>query len=134
MKYEFLEHTADVKFRAYGKNLGECFENVILAFSEIIAKGNKITPTEVRNISVKGIDKKSLFYKFLEELNYLAEGGFVVCSGKVNVTGNSLKAKLYGDSAGNYSGLGEVKAATYAEMRISKKDEKRWFVQAVMDV
>lgn len=134
MKYEFLEHTADVKFRAYGKSLDECFENVILAFSEIIAKGNKINSTETKSISVKGIDKKSLFYKFLEELNYLVGGGFVVCSGKVVVKGNSLKARLNGDSAENYRGLGEVKAATYAEMRISKKSANRWLVQAVLDV
>jgi SHS2 domain-containing protein len=30
----FLEHTADTKFRAYGKNLNEVFENAALAFSE----------------------------------------------------------------------------------------------------
>jgi len=134
MKYEFLEHTADIKFRTRGKSLDECFENVILAFSEVISKGNKINSTQTKIIDVKGIDKKSLLYNFLEELIYLVEKGFVVGSGKVVIKGNFLKAKLSGDSIENYNGLREVKAATYAEMRISKKDSKRWLVQAVLDV
>jgi len=54
MKYEFLEHTADVKFRAYGKTLEEAFENVALAFAETVSKGEKIKEKKKKSISVKG--------------------------------------------------------------------------------
>ena len=134
-KFEFLEHTADVKFRAYGKSLGEAFENAILAFADYVGKSKEIEKTRRKRIEVKGDDKKSLFYNFLEELIYLLDTeGFVVSSGKVEVKGNELVAFLEGDDVANYDGLEHVKAPTYAEMRISKKDAKRWFVQAVVDV
>ncbi len=135
MKFEFLEHTADVKFRAFGKSLGEAFENAILAFADFVGKNKEIQKTRRKRIEIKGDDKKSLFYNFLEELIYLLDTeGFVVSSGKVRVEGNKLVGELEGDDVANYESLEHVKAATYAEMRISKKDEKRWFVQAVMDV
>jgi len=134
MKYEFLPHTADVKFKAFGKTLEEAFENAILAVSEIIAKKNKIKPTKTKNIKAQGTDKKSLFYNLLEELVYLAEKGFIVTSGKVAVKGNKLDAALLGDDTSNYKGLEHIKAPTYAEMRISKKSANRWLVQAVLDI
>jgi len=134
MKYEFLEHTADVKFRAFGKTLDECFENSILAVSKIIAKENKIQQTKTKNMKVKGTDKKSLFYNFLEELIVLVEQGFVIAEGKVKIKGNNLDATLLGDDTPNYKGLEHIKAPTYAEMRISKKSSNRWLVQAVLDI
>jgi SHS2 domain-containing protein len=134
MKYEFLEHTADAKFRAYGKTLEEAFENSIFALSDLIAKGNKIEQTKTKNISVKGRDKKSLFYNFLEELIFLVETGFIVSIGKVKIKGNNLEATLLGDETSKYEGLEHIKAPTYAEMRISKKSANRWIVQAVLDI
>ena len=41
MKYKFLEHTADVKFRAYGNGLEEAFSNAALALKQtILGKSN----------------------------------------------------------------------------------------------
>ena len=42
-KFEFLEHTADIKFRAFGKTLEEVFENSALAVSSIYSKEKKIS-------------------------------------------------------------------------------------------
>ena len=66
MKYEFLEHVADAKFRAYGKTIEEQFSNAALAMTSIMAddvKGNI-----KRDFSVKGSDRENLLYNFLEEL------------------------------------------------------------------
>ena len=38
MKYEFIDHTADIKFRSYGNTLDESFENAAYALKEIISK------------------------------------------------------------------------------------------------
>ncbi|RZD31065.1 archease, partial [Candidatus Parvarchaeota archaeon] len=40
-KYEFFEHTADVKFKSYGGSLNEVFENCALAVSKIISRDEK---------------------------------------------------------------------------------------------
>jgi len=134
MKFEFLEHTADVKFRAFGKDLNEAFESSALAFSEIVAKGQKVKSVRKKNIEIEAEDKKSLLYSFLDELVFLFDAeGFLVCSGEIKIDGNSLSAELSGDDSKNYSGLEHVKAATYADMEVYEKN-KMWIVQAVLDV
>jgi SHS2 domain-containing protein len=134
MKYEFLPHTADLKFRAYGKTLNEAFENVVLAFAEIIGKGKKVRGRVKKNIEVFGSDRKNLLYSFLDELIYLLDAnGFVVSRGELKVVGNRLKGILWGDEAGKYKDLDHVKAATYAEM-VVRRSAGGWVLQAVVDV
>ena len=70
-KFEFLPHTADIKFRAYGTTLNELFENIVLAISSIISKDQKISTKKGKMISVSGDDSESLLYNFIDELIYL---------------------------------------------------------------
>lgn len=132
-KFEFLDHTADIKFKAYGKNMNEVIENCALAFSSYIANEQKIKPIKVKIIDVKGDDKESLLYNFLDELIYLIDAeNFLVTKAGVTVRGYKLHAELYGDDASKYN-LKQIKAATYAEMYI-KQDLKGWEAQVVLDV
>lgn len=138
MKYEFLEHTADLKFRAFGKTLNEAFGNVVLAFAEIIGKGSKIKERSKRNVEVFGSDRENLLYTFLDELIYLLDAeGFVASSGKLEIGKDDekfvLKGVLLGDEASKYKNLDHIKAATYSEMKVGKSGGK-WMIQAVVDV
>lgn len=134
MKYEFLEHTGDIKFRAYGKTLNEIFENSVLAIAEYISRGGKIKSAKGKVIDVSGEDLESLFYNFLDEIIYLVDAEeFVSAKAKVIVRGFNLHAELFGDKTSNYESLDHIKAATYAEMYI-KKIDKEWEAQAVLDV
>ena len=72
MKYKFLKHTADVKFRAYGKTLNECFENSALAMFDSMYP-EKIKSVKSKNIRVKGKDLESLLYNFLEKYHKMDE-------------------------------------------------------------
>ena len=134
-QFEFLEHTADIKFRAYGKSLDELFENCVLAFSEYISRGEGIKSKTKKEIKLEGQDNESLLSKFLDELIYLIDAdGFVTARAKVKIVGKKLSAILYGDIVKNYNDLDQVKAATYAEMYIKKKKDKTWECQVVLDV
>ena len=134
-KYEFLEHTADIKFRIFGRNLEEIFENCALAFSELIGRGSIINDKIKKNIEVSGKDNESLLYNFIEELIYLLDAdGFVVSKCEVTILGNKLNALVYGDSVENYKNLDYVKAATYAEMYVREIKKEKWEAQVVVDV
>jgi len=134
MKFKFLEHTADIKFQAYGKTLDEVFENSLLAVSEYISRGNKIKTTKGKIIDVVGIDHESLLYNFLDEILYLIDAeSFIPAKAKITIRGFNLHAELYGDSTKNYKDLDHIKAATYAEMYI-KKIDKGFEAQVVLDV
>lgn len=134
MKYKFLEHTADIKFRAYGKTLDEVFENAVLAISDYLSRGKKIKTAKGKVIEVSGNDLESLFYNFLDELIYLLDAElFIVAKAKITIRGHNLKAELFGDNSKNYKDLDAIKAATYAEMYI-KKTPQGFEAQAVLDV
>lgn len=134
IKFEMLEHTADVKFKIYGKNLNEVFENSALAVSDFLTRGKKIKSSKVKKIKIKEEDLESLLYKFLDELVYLLDAkGFVVSKAKVRIKGLELNAEIFGDDAKKYEGLDHFKAATYAEMYVRKKKDG-FEAQFVLDV
>ena len=137
-KYKFLEHTADIKFRAYGKNINEIFENCALAVSHLFGRGRKIKSIKIKKVKLECQDNESLLYNFLDELIYLLDAeNFVVSRAKVKIKEDGkkkLEAGIYGDDASNYKDLDQIKAATYAEMYIKQKSKGNWEAQVVLDV
>lgn len=135
MKYEFLKHTADVKFRAYGNTLNKAFENSAIAMFKTMYGGN-VKSNKTKKIKVKGKDLESLLYNFLEELIILLDSkNFFLSKVKViiNKEKMELTASLYGDNSKNYEANLEVKAVTYNEMFVRKIKDK-WVCQVVLDV
>ncbi|MBM3234046.1 archease [Candidatus Pacearchaeota archaeon] len=135
MRYKFLEHTADVKFQAYGKSLNEAFENSALALVEIMTKKTKIKSRLKKKIKVSGKDNSSLLYNFLEEFLFLYDSQSFVLSkiNKIKIKGDKIEAEVYGDNAGNYKISQDVKAVTYNSMFVKKLGNK-FVAQVVLDV
>ncbi len=140
IKFEFLDHTADIKFKAYGSTLNEVFESAALAISKTITGEKKINPIKGKTINVSGTDMESLLYNFIDEILYLLDAeDFLISKTEVTIRGNNLKADLYGDKASKYLNLKHIKAPTYAEMYIKKvsdksKSREHWEIQMVLDV
>ncbi len=134
-KFIFLEHTADVKFQAFGKNLNEVFENSALALKEVMTKGIKIKTKEKRKIKIEAKDRESLLLNFLEEFLYLLDAENFILSRikKVKIKNNELEADIIGDKAENYKFSNDVKAITYNEMFV-KKEGNKFITQVVLDV
>jgi len=138
-KYLFLPHTADAKFRAFGKTLEKQFENAALAMASIMFDCSKIKPSLKKKISVKGADLKALLYNWIEELLYLVDAkGFILNSVKQmkikqEKKGFSLEATVVGDKyKRGYDKVAtgtDVKAVTYQQMEITPS-----YVQVVVDV
>ena len=135
--YEFLEHTGDAKFRAYGNTLEERFINAALAMSSIIVDFNEIKPDIQKNIDIEGNDIKQLLYNWLQEILFLldADGFFLNKVDEIEIIKEKerlyrLKAVIAGDTLKeDYLVYGSVKAATYAEMEIRND-----FIQVVVDI
>ncbi len=148
-KYKFLEHTADVKFQAFGKSVKEVFENSASALKETIAPKIKVKSKIKKNLAVEGTDFESLLYNFLEEFLYLLDAEDFLLSEikdlkissvkKGGLKGNKenghlkLKAVVLGDKASNYKFTNDVKAITYNDMFVKNTDGK-WVAQVVLDV
>ena len=135
MKYKFLEHTADVKFQAFGKSSEEVFENSALALKELICGKIKIKDERNKIIKAKGKDFESLLYNFLEEIIYFVDAENFIISKieEIKIKDFNLNAKISGDKVSNYNFNNEVKAVTYNEMFV-KKIKRKWISQVVLDV
>ena len=134
-KYKFLEHTADVKFQAFGRTPEKVFINSAYALKKIICENIKVKKKTKKIIKLKGKDFESLFYKFLEEIIYLvdAEDFLIRKVKRVKLKSFELKAIIEGDKASNYKFTNNAKASTYNEM-FFKKIGNKWVGQAVIDV
>ena len=138
MKYKFLEHTADIKFQALGKNLEEVFCNCAYALTDSIIE-TKIKSNKKIKFKVKGNDLENLLYNFLEEFLFLCETENFVLS-KIKNLKIEKKSKNYflfceisGDKSKKYTIKEHVKAITYSEMFI-KKIKGKFIAQVVLDV
>jgi len=138
-KYRILPHTADGKFQAYGKTLGEAFENAALAMSSLMWDWTKVEPRVRHFVHVRGIDREQLLVKFLGEIVYLFDTKQFLL-GKVDglrirpeFEGYSLEALLGGETLSDrYEIYGDVKAVTYHDLKIEECGG--FTVQVVVDM
>jgi len=134
-QFEFFHHTADMKFRAYGKTLEEQFKNAALALANIMFNPDKVEKKVEKQISVEGKDEKELLKGFLDELIFLLDSDYFILNSIKNLKIEkkeplTLTATLVGDNTeGKYAIESGVKACTYQQMEVT--DE---YVQVVVDI
>jgi SHS2 domain-containing protein len=135
MRYKYLEHTADIKFQAFGKSIEEAFENSALAMFHAMHDG-KIKNKKIFEVKAEGKDYESLLYNFLEELLILfdSKGFFLSEIKKLEIKNKKLKALVAGDEAKNYGISIDIKAVTYNEMFVREEKKGKWIAQVVVDV
>ena len=133
-KFVFLEHTADIKFQAFGEGLEEALENSVLALKQAMYGKTKVKNSKTKIVNVKGKDYESMLYNFLEEIIYFVDKGeFIVDKVKtIRVDGFKISAVLSGDKPQNYNFTNNIKAVTYNEMFVKKQQDK-WVCQVVLD-
>ncbi len=131
MSYKFLEHTADIKFQAFGETIEEVFKEAAMALKETMTKGVKIKSIKEKSFSIDGKDKESLMRNFLEEFLFFLDADFFMFSEikEIEINGNILHCVVLGDDAVNYQISNDVKAITYNEMYVEEKE-----CQVVLDV
>lgn len=139
--YHFLEHTADIKVKAYGKTLNEAFQEAARALFEIMTDTSKITPTIRRKIEIEAEDAQALLYEWLEEFIYLFDAeGLVFSEFSVeSIQQTEGRYKLKGEAIGEEFNMEkhpqrtEIKAITYHEMKIKQAPDQT-ILEFVFDI
>ena len=133
-KFKFIEHTADIKFQAFGESLEEAFENSALAVSKSILD-EPIKGKISKNIEAQGKDNERLLYEFIEELLILfdTENFLIASVEKIEIKEGKIKAEILGVNAENYEIDNHIKSVTYNEMFVREQGGK-WTVQVILDV
>jgi SHS2 domain-containing protein len=138
-RYEFLDHTADAKFKAFGRTLEEAFANAALATASLMWDWGKIKKKIKHEVRTNGRDLKQLLFNFLEEIIYLLDAEMFLLGSvemvRIQKKRNQffLEAVFIGDKfSESYEIYGDVKAVTYNEMEIEKS--RPVSIQVVVDV
>jgi len=137
MRYETYSHTADAGVRGYGSTVSEAFEGVAMATFSLMADIDKVNPKIKTEIKLKADSLEVLLVKWLNELISLASLNSMVYSKfqvEVDDKKFALNAKIWGNKINETSELREeVKAATFADLRVEKIDDE-WVAQCIVDV
>ncbi len=136
--FEYLEHTADIKFRAYGQTPEQMLENAAIALFSSMTDLSKVQVKETWRTELKSPDLEQLAYNWLSEIVFLFETESAVFSTfKVSIRQNEewmLEAEIGGERLDlkRHAFDNEVKAVTLHEFRVKKNEV--WCVQVVLDV
>ncbi|OYT54063.1 MAG: archease [Candidatus Altiarchaeales archaeon ex4484_2] len=138
-EFEFLEHTADLKFRSYGNSLSECFINCARAFTHSIADLGSIKKEKSRELKIRENELDLLLHDFLSELLFLFETENLLFSEydiEVEESGGYvMRASARGEeyTPGRHLLKTEIKAVTLHDLYV-KKMEGKWVAQVLCDI
>ncbi len=139
--YTEIDHTADTALEIYGNTLEQLFKNAAKGFYYLVSVPDKIHPNDYRELNLQENSLEDLLISFLNELNYYLmvhssvfskfehfylkqekETWKLYCKGKL--------ALLEAEAVAN---MQEIKAVTYHQIRIEKKDQI-YFTQIIFDI
>lgn len=131
--YQKLEHTTDLKIRAWGKTEKELFANMLKGMFESIDPVFTDDKPTVRDIKINSPDKAALLVDFLNEALYLSDinnEAYLDCQID-KLTDKELEGKLRGRSIAEFKI--EIKAVTYHDVKIEKKNGG-WEATVLFDI
>jgi SHS2 domain-containing protein len=136
-KYEFIEHTADLGFKAYGASQEKLFAHAAEAFFEAIVALESVEERIERSIRVEAEGLDNLMVNWLSELLYLYDTERIVFKSFqiTRIEDNQLEANARGevlDPARHEIKTG-VKAVTYHQLYV-KEGVGGWEAQVIFDI
>ncbi|MFQ5956668.1 MAG: archease [Candidatus Brocadiales bacterium] len=142
-RYTVIEHTADLAFMAYGKDLEELFENAAYALFDVYTDLSRVEEKTERPVDIRvkteevETDMEQLLVKWLNELLYLNEVEDLLFKRfKVERIGTGeLRALAYGEkfSSDRHIILTPLKAVTYHRIEVVKEPD-RWHARVIVDL
>lgn len=123
MKYEVLDHMADVMIRCTGKDLCECFENMACAMFDQMVDTENIEHSVEYNIEVSASSDEEKLYSFLSELLFVMDTESLVFNDfKVTIKNDIVKCRSKGEhlNKGKHRAKSEIKAITYHMLSVDR--------------
>ena len=138
MDFQYLEHTADAEFIAYGQTLGEAFANAARAMYGLMADPARVRPALAREVTLIAGSAEDLLVDWLSELLFLTEVDHMVfATFDVRIAQDGeywLNAKACGEKISpRHEIFLHVKAVTYHDLRVEKRNNV-YEAQVLLDI
>ena len=135
--FRFHEHTADITIECWAPTLENAFEEGALAALEVILDTSTVQPKDSVEVTVQGVDLEELLVEWIGHLIALIDinsqfySRFKIERIEETAEGYTLSAQVWGEDIDleRHDTRTEVKAMTYADMRINVASEQStlWF-------
>ena len=133
--YKYIDHTADLGIRVYGKTLDDLFINIGKAIFETQISGRVAIKKKI-TIELSSESIEDLFIDWCRELLYhFSVHGFIPQKYQVSIRDTSLTAQLTGDifDQNQHTVRMEIKNPTYHNFSL-KKTRARYRATIIFDV
>jgi SHS2 domain-containing protein len=135
--WEHYPHPADIGIRGFAQTKEEAFGQAGLALTAVITDLQTVQPKEMVEISCEEQDDELLFVGWLNALLYeMATRRMLFGKFEISIENNHLYARAWGEKMDRkkHSPSVEVKAATYADLKVEQDKNGSWLVQCIVDV
>lgn len=122
VRYEVLEHTADVGLKAYGGSLEEIFASAARGMFALMTDIATVRPTGEVQVAVTAPDRESLLVDWLTELLFVHErDGVFLAEFEVAIENHRLEATVRGEEIDpdRHPLDTEIKAVTYHMIEVN---------------
>jgi SHS2 domain-containing protein len=137
LKFNTIEHTADIGIEVEAGTLEELFAGAAQAMFSIMVADDSVLPAVDRRVKLEAADLGELMFRWLNELIYFVSGEGLLMS-KFDVTRVEecrLDAVVSGEpiDAARHDLELEIKGATYYELAVERRDGE-WYARVIFDV
>ena len=125
MRYEILEHTADIGIRACGETLSELYSNTTEGMFAIIYDTSDCPGAESIALEIDGIDAEHLMVRWLSELLNLSREGWAFDRFEIlDISERKIRAVCYGENHKQpVKPKAEIKLVTYHGLKVERNAE-----------
>ncbi len=134
MRFEEIDHTADVAIRAHGRTVDELFANAAEGMFSLIADLTKVKPVGEVEVRLEADDLPTLLLRWLSELLYVHETQRLLFSSfEAHVVGTSLEGRARGEAIDKtrHELKLVIKAVTRHELTV---DPERGIAEVIFDI
>ncbi|VDN05505.1 unnamed protein product [Thelazia callipaeda] len=131
IKYEYLDHTADIQLHGWGKTLEEAVEQTVISMYGYMTEISSVSTEYSFDLFATGIDMISLIARLLDEALYAfsTEPFFIAKIAKIIKLDREkfeVHLRCWGESfdLNKHPQGTEVKAITYSNMQINESSDK----------
>ncbi len=135
--WELFSHPADIGIRGFGATREEAFAQAATALTAVITDPEKVKPRDAVEITCREEDDELLFMAWLSSLLYeMATRGMLFGRFEIEAIEGGLRARAWGEPVDieRHEPAVEIKAATYAGLKVQKQPDGTWLAQCIVDV
>jgi tRNA nucleotidyltransferase (CCA-adding enzyme) len=136
-RWELYSHPSDIGVRGVGPTREEAFAQAALALTAVITEPGKVEPKEAVDIVCREENDDLLFISWLSALLYeMATRDMLFGKFEVEPLDGGIRARAWGERVDveKHEPAVEVKAATYADLKVERDSDGNWLAQCIVDV